>query len=135
MLDREFSCLLSASEHASLIRDNALEISRLVVAPHLRTRAAIAQSRERSTPHPVELLLKALYQLSREQGIEHYYMVVETTWLKPFTRRFHLPLIPIGSPYTFPDGTETIAVYASLTHMEEHIKLHDPRRYHWYQER
>gem|GEM_PF-1399522 len=132
MLDREFSRLASAGEMSLLPRDKAVELSRLVVAP-----AACAPPESRSgpdSPHVIEILLKLLYRLSLEAGIERYYVVVEAPWLRAFTRRFRLPFQTIGRPCTFPDGTATVAAYTTRTDLERSVAAHDPERYRWYRE-
>jgi N-acyl-L-homoserine lactone synthetase len=85
------------------------------------------------TPHVLELLLKLLYHVSRQQGITTFYVVVEPPLLKILQRKFGIPFKPIGKPYTFPDGTHTVAAFTTLAEIEESIKRRWPRRYDWYQ--
>jgi N-acyl-L-homoserine lactone synthetase len=129
MLDHDFRCLLTDEKHRSIIRENSVELSRLVIAP------------DEAEPHPhrrnrqiIELLLKLLYHLSLQEGYLHFYIEVETSWLKPFARRFGLPFTPICDPYTFPDGTETVAAYASLQDLEQAVRSRSPEKYEWYRQ-
>ncbi len=132
MLGDEFACLTSPDELSNVPDSGSVELSRLVIAP-----AAGApgnhQNDSRGNPHHViEILLKLLYHLSLKQQIEHYYIVVEASWLKMFTRRFHLPFRTIGHPHTFPDGTETIAAYTTRAALEEAVLSQNPDKYFWY---
>lgn len=126
MLDRELSCLLRDEERQALPRERAVELSRLVVRPDVIYCKA--------DPHPVDLLLKALYRESRERGYKRFYIVVEQGWLGPFTRRFGLPFQIIGLPHVFPNGTRTVAATATLEELEAGMRCHSASKYDWYQE-
>jgi len=135
MLDHEFRCLLSDEEHADLHRTNAVELSRLVIAPGACSKSANQDGTGERPRHVIELLLKLLYHLSLEQQIEHYYIVVEKHWLPAFTRRFHIPFKVIGREYTFPDGTVTVAAHATRTELEQAMAAKDSQKFLWYQQR
>ncbi len=128
MLDLELSCLLSEGERRDLPREGAVELSRLVVRTDVLSRRSCA-----GEPHAVELLLKRLYQESKERGFERFYIVVEEGWLLPFIRRFGLPFQVIGTPYVFPDGTKTVAAVATLEELEAGMRHHSAAKYAWYQ--
>lgn len=128
MLDRELSCLLSDEERRALPRERVVELSRLVVRSDVALRAASSQV------HPVELLLKRLYCESKRRDFGRFYIVVEQSWLGPFTRRFGLPFQLIGTPHIFPDGTKTIAATATLEELEAGMRSHSASKYEWYQE-
>jgi N-acyl-L-homoserine lactone synthetase len=124
MLEREFSPLLP--EGHELIVSNSAELSRLVVAPHVKAQGAAA------TRRVIELLLRLLYALSLREGWDSYYAVVEEAWLAAFVRRYRLPFEPLGEPFTFPDGTRTVAAVAHRKEMEEAVRRSDPARFAWY---
>jgi N-acyl-L-homoserine lactone synthetase len=124
MLQREFSPLLPANHQ--LVTSNSVELSRLVVAPRIKAQGASA------TRHVVELLLRLLYRLSIEQGWDAYYVVVEEAWLTAFVRRYRLPFEALGEPFTFPDGTRTVAAVAHRKEMEEAVRRSDPAKFAWY---
>lgn len=126
MLDRELSCLLRDEERQALPRERAVELSRLVVRPDVICC--------RADPHPMELLLKALYRESKERGYKRFYIVVEQGWLRPFGRRFGLPFRVLGTPHVFPDGTRTVAATATLEELEAGMRSHSASKYDWYQE-
>ncbi len=126
MLEREFSPLLPEGHQLTI--SNSVELSRLVVAPYVRALGAAA------TRQVVELLLKLLYGLSLREGWDAYYAVVEEAWLAAFVRRYRLPFRPLGNPFTFPDGTKTVAAIAYRSEMEETIRQSDPAKYTWYVE-
>lgn len=129
MLSHDFSCLLSEIDRAQLGSQGSVELSRLVVAPHIKEQGALA------TRQVIELLLKLLYRLSVQENWSTYYIVVEEAWLTAFTRRFHLPFTRLGQAYTFPDGTRTCAAVAYREEMEHAMQLYDSAKYRWYTER
>ena len=128
MLDRQLSCILSEEERQGLPREGAVDLSRLVVRPDVLSGRHVPGS------HPLELLLRRLYRESKERGFERFYIVVEQSWLKPFTRRFGLPFQVIGVPHIFPDGTKTVAAMATLEELETGMQRHSAAKYDWYQE-
>jgi len=128
MLDHEFSALLSTESQRTFVRHGAAELSRLV-PPFF---PATASSHE--VKIVLELLLKLLYHVCREHNITCYYIVVEPSWLKPFARRFGLAFEPIGIPYTFPDGTQAVAAYASLADFEKAVEQHSAEKFRWYRQ-
>lgn len=127
MLDSDFAPLLREGDRHCLPREGAVELSRLVC------RNNYLRSWKSNEPHPVELLLKLLYQESKARGFQLFYIVVEEAWLRPFVRRFGLPFRVIGQPYTFPDGTRTVAAVATLEELEAGMKKHSTAKYNWYQ--
>lgn len=128
MLDRELCCLLHDHEREALPRENAVELSRLVVRPNVALYAAPDQA------HPVELLLRELYRVAKERDLTRFYIVVEQNWLQPFTRRFGLPFQTIGTPHLFPDATQTVAATATLAELEAGMRRHSAAKYAWYQQ-
>lgn len=130
MLDHEFRCLLSEAEHTELPRQHAVELSRLVVAPD-----ATVVSQARRNRQIMELLLKLLYKLSLTEHYEHFYIEVEASWLQPFMRRYGLPFTPLGAPYIFPDGTETVLAHATLENLERAVRDRSLAKYEWYRSR
>lgn len=127
MLDHDFRCLLTDDERANLVRENSVELSRL----------AIVESRTRQTTfnhnrYVMELLLRLLYRLSLAEKYQHFYIEVETAWLKPFARAYSMPFMPICRPFTFPDGTETIIAHASLQNLKCAVKSQSRAKYQWY---
>lgn len=128
MLDHELSCLLTEGERHKLPREGAVELSRLVMRPDVALKMSGKQ------PHPVEMLLKRLYRLSKERDFSCFYIVVEQRWLVPFARRFGLPFQLIGTPHVFPDGTKTVAAMATLEELEAGMRHHSTQKYVWYQE-
>ena len=126
MLDNELSAILSPSERRNLRREGALELSRLVCGP----RKCGSRTKER---HPLEVLLKSLYRFSKARDFRTFYVVVEPSWLKPFERHFGLPFRIVGNPYTFPDGTTTVAAVASLHELEDGMLRHSLEKFTWYQ--
>ncbi len=129
MLDRELSCVLTEEERYSLPREGSVELSRLVVRSDV-----LAHRYRGAKSYPVELLLKRLYQVSKERGFTRFYIVVEAGWLRPFARRFGLPFSIIGTPHTFPDGTKTVAAMATLEELEVGMRRHSAAKYAWYQQ-
>jgi len=128
MLDRELSCLLLDEERQTLPRENAVELSRLVVRPNVILCANPNQA------HPVELLLRELYRVSKERDFTRFYIVVEQSWLGPFARRFGLRFQTVGTPHLFPDGTETVAATATLDELEAGMRRHSAAKFQWYQQ-
>lgn len=126
MLDREFAPLLREEERRCLVREGALELSRLVVCDD------IADSHPQDEPHPVEHLLKQLYGGSLQHGYGQFHIVVEEAWPVMLRRRFGLPFRAMGAPYSFPDGTRTVAATASLSELENGMRRFSVRRYAWY---
>lgn len=132
MLEHEFSSLLNS--HPQNCRESipsrsahAVELSRLVYRP--------LKSQDRQAgAHPVELLLKLLYRLALERGIQLFYIVVEERWLKPFARRFGLLFTPLGTPHVFPDGTRTVAAVATLAQLQDSMRQHSATKFNWYHE-
>jgi N-acyl-L-homoserine lactone synthetase len=124
MLQHEFSCLLP--KNYPLITSNSVELSRFVIAPYIKARGTAV------TQKVIELLLKLLYRLSLQQEWDAYYIVVEESWLTAFVRRYALPFTPVGEPFTFPDGTKTIAAVAYRSEMEESVRRSDPAKHAWY---
>jgi N-acyl-L-homoserine lactone synthetase len=125
MLEHEFSCLLTDDDVGSLRKADALEVSRLVLNPDVQWEHCQTI---------VELLLKSLYHLAKRQQKPIVYMVVEESWLRPFVRRFKLPLQRIGTPYTFPDGTRTIAAMTDIRDLEKLFAARYPDKFQWYQQ-
>lgn len=128
MLDRELCCLLRHEEREASPRENAVELSRLVVRPDVSLYADPDQA------HPVELLLKELYRVAKERDFTRFYIVVEQSWLQPFSRRFGLPFQTIGTPHLFPDGTKTVAAMATLEELEAGMRRHSAAKFQWYQQ-
>ncbi len=129
MLDQELACVLTEEERRGLPREESVELSRLVVRPDILARhPCLAKA------HPVELLLKRLYQVSKERGFTRFYIVVEEEWLRPFARRFGLPFSVIGTPHVFPDGTKTVAATATLDELEAGMRGHSAAKYEWYRQ-
>lgn len=128
MLDHELSCLLNEGGRHNLKREGAVELSRLVMRPDVALKMSGKQ------PHPIEMLLKRLYRLSKERGFTSFYIVVEQGWLLPFARRFGLPFQLIGTPHVFPNGTKTVAAMATLEELEAGMRRHSAKKYAWYQE-
>jgi len=127
MLDDELSASLSDSDRRDLQRERALELSRLVCVP-------CACAGRSSTHHPMELLLRRLYRFAQVHEYRIFYVVVEPAWLQPFERRFGLPFRAIGKPYTFPDGTATVAAAATLPELENGMRRHSHEKFKWYSE-
>ncbi len=131
MLDDEFQCLI-ASQPASLLerpRTEDVELSRLVCQHQpLRSHSGKDQF------HPVELLLKLLYHVALNRGFEQFYIVVEENWLRPFARRFGLRFRVLDEPYTFPDGTRTVAASATLRELEAAMECFCRDKHAWYQQ-
>jgi N-acyl-L-homoserine lactone synthetase len=162
MLEHDFSCLLSPHEQKTIIHTNSAELSRLVIAPDagrcddshtllpeqevsngliLPAGRATANGRASNgtppaqfTPHVLEMLLKLLYHVSLEGGIECYYIVVEPRLLKILQRKFGVPFKPIGNVHTLPDGTQTVAAFTTLQDIEASIKHRWPQKYQWYRQ-
>jgi N-acyl-L-homoserine lactone synthetase len=126
MIDRELSALLSAEERAALPRDDAVELSRLVC----RDRNSFQEPQ--NGRHPIEHLFKQFYHLSLQRSFTIFYIVVETSWLRLFRRRFGLAFRVLGQPHTFPDGTQTVAAVATLEELEAGIRAHNPAKFQWY---
>lgn len=124
MLDRDFARTLPAADRLTLHHSGSVELSRLVCAA-----SAISF---RTGPHPLELILKRLFEISKAEGYWQFTVVVESGWLAPFKRRFGLPFRPLAAPYDFPDGTRTVAATATLDELEAGVRAHDYRKYHWY---
>jgi N-acyl-L-homoserine lactone synthetase len=129
MLEREFSCLLASSARAGLPRTSAVELSRLACRV-ARPPATFIRSGE---PHPLEVLLKLLYRLALAEGIEHFHIVVEAAWLRPFARRFGLPFSPLGETQVLGGGTRTVAATATLPDLESAVLRRWPDKHAWYQ--
>lgn len=123
MLEHDFRQVVPEAALVRLIRNNSFEISRLVVAPGLQ-------------PHEVlqvtEVLFKSLYLFCKAQNIDHLYAVLEAGWLRRFRHCFHLPFQALGPPHRFPDGTKTVAAYATLTELEESLAVMAPAKLSWY---
>lgn len=132
MLEHEFACLLDGKERR-IVRAGAVELSRLVYWPSNDQRP-VAESLTGSpaVPHPVELLLKLLYRVALAQEFEHFYIVVEESWLRPFARRFGLVFSPVGTPHVFPGGTRTVAATATLAGLQESMQRHSRAKFNWY---
>lgn len=127
MLEREFRPLLPAEADGCLDRQNAVELTRLVVAP--RPELALREVGPAS-----ELLFRLFYQVARRQGWERLYIVVEEGWLPLFMRRFGFSFEPLGCPHTFPDGTRTVAAQARLGDLEAGLAGNCPHKLDWYRE-
>ncbi len=84
------------------------------------------------TPHALELLFKLFYNTALHRGYEHFYVVVEPLWLRLFNRRFGLGFRAIGPVHIFPDGTRTVAAYASLFDLETSMQQHSMEKFRWY---
>lgn len=125
MLEHEFSCLLPHGDVRGFRKADALEVSRLVLNPDVQCEHCHTV---------VELLLKSLYHLAKRELKPIVYMVVEESWLRPFVRRFKLPLQTIGVPYTFPDGTRTVAAMTNIRELEELFAAKYPDKFRWYQQ-
>jgi len=69
MLDHDLSCLIENEDQKTLLRDGAVELSRLVVRPDI----VFCQA----DPHPVEMLLRLLYREAKMRGFRRFYIVVE----------------------------------------------------------
>lgn len=123
MLEHDFRQVVTQTALDRLIRNNSFEISRLVVAPGLQ-------------PHEVlqvtEVLFKSLYLFCKAQDVDHLYAVLEAGWLRRFRYCFHLPFQALGPTHRFPDGTKTVAAYASLTELEESLAIMLPAKLAWY---
>jgi N-acyl-L-homoserine lactone synthetase len=130
MLDNEFRCLLPDEEEHLVIRQGAAELSRLVIAPEYGNGSVY-----REGPHVIEVLLKLLYHVSLDQRMEHFYVVVEESWLRPFARRFNMRFAPLGETHTFADGTRTMAAHSSLAQLEAAVRQESVEKLRWYQER
>lgn len=128
MLDRELRCLLRHEEREALPRENAVELSRLVV------RSNVALCANPNQAHPVELLLRELYRVAKERDFTRFYIVVEQSWLGPFARRFGLRFQTVGTPHLFPDGTKTVAAIATLEALEAGMRRHSEAKFQWYQQ-
>jgi N-acyl-L-homoserine lactone synthetase len=126
MLDHELSDVLCAEARIALPRDKAVELSRLVC----RERNNFQEPQ--NGRHPMEHLFKQFYHLSLRQGFNRFYIVVETSWLRLFARRFGLSFRVLGQPHTFPDGTQTVAAVATLEELEAGIRNHNPAKFQWY---
>lgn len=124
MLDNEFRCLVP--DKYPQTRANSAELSRLVVTPDL--------SREESFTI-LELLFKLFYQTALQQGLEHFYIVTEKCWLRVCRRHFGLGFSELGSAQTFPDGTRTVAAYASMQTLESAMIQHSPAKFAWYRQK
>jgi N-acyl-L-homoserine lactone synthetase len=127
MLDHELSCILSDEAHQNLLRDDAVELSRFVVRSNL-------ESCPFTQIHPVERLFKRFYQESKTRGFWRFYIVVEPSWIRLFARRFGVVFRIIGQPYTFPDGTKTVAATATLQELEEGIRRRSMAKWAWYEQ-
>jgi N-acyl-L-homoserine lactone synthetase len=127
MLEREFRCLLPPEIEPQLRRQNAVELTRLVIAPR-------SDLELREVPEASELLFKLFYRLALRCGWEHLYIVVEQGWLPLFSRRFGLRFEPLGCPQTFPDGTRTVAAQARVTDLEAGLAQSRPNKLDWYRE-
>jgi N-acyl-L-homoserine lactone synthetase len=127
MLEREFRSLLPFETGDCLDRHNAVELTRLVVAP--RPELALREVGPSS-----ELLFRLFYRLARRQGWENMYIVVEQDWLPLFSRRFGFSFEPLGCPHTFPDGTRTVAAQARLADLEAGLAKMCPDKLDWYRQ-
>jgi N-acyl-L-homoserine lactone synthetase len=129
MLQHEFRALLGdgmqGKGEKQVAHEGAVELSRLVIAPHSGggTAATIAVG---------ELLFKLVYQLGKRQGWQEFYIVLEEAWLRLLNRRFHLPFAPLGVPHVFPDGTRTLVACARCADMEAAVLAVSPNKYRWY---
>jgi len=81
----------------------------------------------------MELLMKLLYRTAMSNGWNRFYIVVEECWIRPFARRFGLPFRVIGRPYTFSDGTRTVAAMATIAELEAGMLRHSREKFDWYQ--
>lgn len=127
MLEHEFRLLLPEEANFQLVHRNAVELTRLVVAPH--TELAL-----RDVPQVSELLFRLFYQVAQRRGWEQLYIVVEPHWLPLFARRFGFRFEPLSHSYTFPDGTRTVAAQARLADLEAGLAEKCPDKLRWYQE-
>lgn len=127
MLQHEFQDLISPEAAPQLAQESNVEISRLVVAP-------LQGSSRAESAHIAELLFKLLYCLGKRLQWKTYYIVLEEAWLRVLNRRFGIPFAPLGEPYTYPDGTHTLAASASCQAMEEAMLARAPDKYQWYRE-
>lgn len=134
MLEHEFRPLLPEEEMDALRQPGAVELSRLTVASVPDTDGAGDHPRgSQGSRLVLELLLKLLYRLALERGWNHFYVVVEAHWPVLLRRRFGLPFQIMGSPYTFPNGTVTVAASALLTDLEAAMARHSLEKLRWYQ--
>jgi N-acyl-L-homoserine lactone synthetase len=130
MLGHEFAELVPPEKKPLLCQAHSVELSRLVVASPSSSPSGINHNRQSKAI--MELLLNLLYWLALQQGFEQFFIVVEPSWLRPFSRRFGLNFQPLGPSLTFPDGTQTVAAYARLPDMENAIEDHNPEKLAWY---
>lgn len=133
MLDHEFACLLTDEQRSAMHRNQAVEVSRLIFTRAGGTRGQVSSCHAAAAVCPAELLLKALYQLSLQHGICHYYVVAEPAWLRALASGLHMRFAAIGEPYTFPDGTTTVAAHATRSELEQAVARADPEKLRWYQ--
>lgn len=121
MLSHEFKCLLP--DNTELALPGSGEISRLVVADELCVSETTAA---------LELLFKLFYQFAREQEFRHFFIVSEYSWLRACRHRFGLGFGILGPVRVFPDGTRTVAAYASLHDLERSMQEHSMEKFQWY---
>ena len=131
MLEREFSGLLAPSACAALPRAGAVELSRLACSGTGMGQSGFGRAGDL---HPLEVLLKLLYRLALAEKIEHFHIVVEASWLRPFTRRFALPFSPLGEARTLAGGTRTVAATAKLCDLRGAMLLRRPDKHLWYRD-
>lgn len=159
MLEHDFACLLTDEERASIIHENSAELSRLVIAPDAHNKSlsaapvlglAITPATQNDTcvnseNHMISgnsfgrlaalyPLFKVFFHTARQQNIQTFYIVMEPPMLKILQRKFGIPFVPLGKPYTFPDGTVAQAAFTTLAETERSITARFPQRYAWYQQ-
>lgn len=111
MLDDEFKDLVAG---VPLNRESAIEITRLTIAKEFRR-------------YNIDFIIyRGLVKWSRDNGIVHWYLVMEPKYLK-FLNRLGIEAVQIGKEKTFDDGVTAIAVYIDLPRVLERQKTNNPK--------
>lgn len=128
MLDTDFRVIMNETEYLSLLRENAIEISRLVLAKTEGDQLQVAET----AAARMRLLFKLFYHVCLTMKWTRYYAVVQPMWVRAV--RKHFPWFgfePVSSTYKFADGTSAIVIGTDILTLERQSANH-PAEHAWF---
>jgi N-acyl-L-homoserine lactone synthetase len=129
MLDTDFRVVMEDSTYVGLMRDNAVEISRLVVA---KPKGGPVESAEMAVAY-MRLLFKLFYHVCLAAKWDRYYVVVQPVWIRAVKKHFPwFGFEPITKAYKFPDGTSALVATTELTTLEHLSASLQPAEHAWF---